>query len=136
MHKRKLTILCNPSLFPQRKRTCWRTPHSSSSKLLQRFLFIRRQALLRATCRTKNLDVSSFEAKRPSLLDSHYPVTRLFLENLHRTHCHQGVDNLRALVQQRCAINSLRTGLRTIVLRCGTCRKHRAETLSLSRTFH
>ena len=55
--------------------------------------------------RTKQLDVSSsFDAKHPVLLDSRHPVTRLFLEQLHRSHCHQSVDYLRASVQQQVAI--------------------------------
>ena len=39
-------------------------------------------------------------------------------------------DYLRSLVQQQIAIVKLRTVLRTIVLRCATCPKRRAETLS------
>ena len=123
-------ILRNPNPFPQRKGTYWKTHPSSSSKILQISPFIGPQGLLRATGRPKKLDVLSFDAKDPISLDSHHPVTRLFLENLHRTHCHQGVDYLRALVQQQFAIVKLRAALRTIVLRCVTCRKRRAETLS------
>ena len=55
---------------------------------------------------------------------------RLRLEHLHKNHYHQGVDYLRALVQQRFAVVKLRTTLRTIVSRCVTCRKRRAETLT------
>ena len=127
----KLFYTTQSKSFPTEKRNLLKnSPFSSSSKILQFFPFIGPQGLLRATGRTKKLDVSSFDAKHPVLVDSHHPVTRLFLENLHRTNCHQGVDYLRALVQQQFVIVKLRAALRTIVLRCVTCRKRRAETLS------
>ena len=128
----KLFCTTQSESFPTEKRNSLKnSPISSSSKILQFSPFIGPLGLLRATGRTKKLDVSSFDAKHPTLLDSHHPVTRLFLENFHRTHCHQGVDNLRALVQQQFAIVKLKTALRTIVLRCVTCRrKRRAEFLS------
>ena len=127
----KLFYTTQSESFPTEKRNLLKnSPLSSSSKILQFSPFIGPQGLLRATGRTKKLDVSSFDAKHPISLDSHYPVTRLFLENLHRTHCHQGVDYLRALVQQQFAIVKHRAALRTIVLRCVICRKRRAETLS------
>ena len=126
----KYSILRNPGLFPQRKGNNWKTSPSVVLQKYYSFFFIGPQGLLRATGRTKKLDVSSFDAEHPILLDSHYPVTRLFLKNIKRTHCHQGVDYLRALVQQQFAIATLRTALRTIVLRCVTCCKRRAETLS------
>ena len=85
---------------------------------------------MRATGRTKRLEVSNFDAKHPVILDSRHPVIRLFLEHLHQTHCHQGVDYLRALVQQQFAIVKLRTALRTVVSKCVTCRKRRADTIN------
>ena len=129
----KLFYITQSESFPTEKKNLLKnSPLGSSSKILQFSPFIGPQGLLRehVTCRTKKLDVSSFDAKHPILLDSHHPVTHLFLENLHRTHCHQGVDYQRALVQQQFAIVKLRTALRTIVLRYVTCRKRRAETLS------
>ena len=126
----KLVYTTQSESFPTEERNLIKnSPLSSSSKILQFSPFIGPQGLLRATGRTKKLNVSSFDAKHPILLDSHRPVTRLFLENLHRTLCHQGVDYLRALVQQQFAIVKLRAALRTIVLRCVTCRKRRTETL-------
>ena len=127
----KLFYFTQSESFPTEKRNLLKnSPLSISSKILQFSPFIGPQGLLRATGRTKKLDVSSFDAKHPILLDSHHPVTRLFLENLHRTNCHQDVDYLRALVQQQFAIVKLRAALRTIVLRCVTCHKRRADTLS------
>ena len=127
----KLFYLAQLESFPIEKKLLLKNfPLSRSSKLLQFSPFVGPNGLLRATGRTKQLDVSSFDAKHPVLLDSRHPVTRLFLEQLHRAHCHQGVDYLRALVQQQFAIVKLRTALRSIVQRCVTCRKRRAETIS------
>ena len=103
---------------------------SNSSKNSQFSPFIGPQGLLRATGRTKQLTVSTFDAKHPILLDSRHPAVCLYLEQLHETHCHQGVNYLRALVQQQFAIVKLRTTLRSIVSKCVTCRKRRAETLN------
>ena len=77
----KLFCFTQSESFPTEKRNLLKnSPFSSSSKILQSFLFIGPQGLLRATGRTKTLDVSSFDAKHPILLDSHHPVTRLFLK--------------------------------------------------------
>ena len=103
---------------------------SNSSKLSQFSPFFGPQGLLRATGRNKQLTVSTFDAKHPVLLDSRHPAVRLYLEQVHETHCHQGVDYLRTLVQQQFAIVKLRTTLRSIVSKCVTCRKHRAEILN------
>ena len=54
----------------------------------------------------------------------------MFLEHLHEKHYHQGVEYLRALIQQKFAIVKLRTTMRTIQTRCVTCRKRKAETLT------
>ena len=92
-------------------------------------LFIGPQGLLRATGQTKQLAVSTFDSKHPILLDGRHPAVCLYWEQLHETHCHQGVNYLRTLVQQQFAIVKLRTALRSIVSECVTCRKRRAETL-------
>ena len=130
----KLFYLAQSESFPiEKKLLLKKSPLSRSSKLLQFSPFVGPNGLLRATGRTKQLDVSSFDAKHPVLLDSRHPVTRLFLEHLHRAHCHQGVDYLRALVQQQFAIVKLvklRTALKSIVQRCVACRKRRAETIN------
>ena len=97
-------------------------PVSNSSKVF--FPFFEPQGLLRGTGRTKQLTVSTFDAKHPILLYSRHPVVRFYLKQLHETHCHRGVDKLRALVKQQFAIVKLRTALRSIVSR------RRVETLN------
>ena len=52
----------------------------------------------------------------------------MYIEQLHETHCHQGVDYLRALVQQQFTIVKLRLSLGWTVSKCVTYRKRRAET--------
>ena len=106
------------------------TPLSKISKLAQFSPFIGPNGLLRASGRTKNLDVATFDVKHPILLDARHPLVRLLLEHTHVQHCHQGVDYLRALIQQRLAVEKLRATLRTMVSRCVTCRKRRAETVA------
>ena len=106
------------------------SPPSESSKIVEFSPFIGPNGLLRASGRTKQLDVASFDTKHPILLESCHPLVRLFLENLHGKQCHQGVDYLRAFIQQQYAIFKLRSSLRSIVCRCITCRKRKAETLT------
>ena len=103
---------------------------SSRSKIAQFSPFIGPSGLVRASGRTKQLQIATFDVKHPIILDARHPLIRLLLEHLHARHCHQGVDYLRALVQQRFAVVKLRTALRTIVSRCVICRKRRAETLN------
>ena len=105
-------------------------PLSKSSKIVGFSPFIGPNGLLRASGRTKQLDVASFDMKHPILLDSRHPLVRLFLENFHINQCHQGVEYLRSLIQQEYAIVKLRPTLRSIVSRCITCRKRKAETLA------
>ena len=127
----RLFYLVQHESFPTEKTSLLKgSPLNSTSKILQFSPFIGPQGLLRATGRTKRLEVSNFDAKHPVLLDSRHPVIRLFLEHLHQTHCHQGIDYLRALVQQQFAIVKLRASLRTVVSKCVTCRKRRANTIN------
>ena len=91
------------------------SPLSRTSKRAQFSPFLGQNDLIRASGRTKQLNVAIFDVKHPVDLDSRHPLMRLLLEHLHKTHCHQSVDYLRALVQQSFAVVKLRTSLRTIV---------------------
>ena len=108
--------------------TCFATVRKTSS-VPWRFSE-ERYGLLRASGRTNKLLIATFDVKHPIILDARHPLIKLLLEHLHTQHCHQGVDYLRALVQQRFAVIKLRTALRTIVSRCVVCHKRRAETLT------
>ena len=97
------------------------SPLSKSSRIVEVSPFIGPNDLLRASGRTKQLDVASFDKKHPILLDSCQPLVRFFLENFHSNQCHMGVEYLRALIQQEYAFIELRPTLRSIVSRCKTC---------------
>ena len=105
-------------------------PLSKTSKIVRLSPFIGPNGLLRASGRKRLLETATFDVKHPFLLDVRHILVRLLLEHSHSQHCHQGVDYLRALVQQRFAVVKLRAVLRTIVSRCLTCRKRKAETLT------
>ena len=84
--------------------------------------------LVRASGRTKQLDIATFDVKHPIILDAHRTFMRLLFEHTHTQHCHQGFDYFRSFVYQRFAVVKRRTYLRTIVTRCVFCRKRWVET--------
>ena len=118
------------SLQVERSNLLKSSPLSKTSKLTQFSPFIGPNGLLRASGRTRNFDGATFDVKYPILLDARHPLVRLLLEHTHVRHCHQGVDYLSPSIQQRLAVIKLRATLRTIVSRCVTCRKRRAETVT------
>ena len=129
--EQKLFFLVQSESFPNETKILLKSHPVSRPSIIKDFSpFIGSNGLLRAQGRTKNLEVANFDVKHPILLDSRHPAVRLFLEHLHEKHCHQGVEYLRALIQQKFAIVKLRTTLRTIQTRCVTCRKRKAETLT------
>ena len=79
----KLFYLVQLESFPMEKKLLLKTfPLSGSSKLLHFSLFIGPKTGI-----TKPLDYL-FLTQHPFLLDSRHPVTRLFLDHIHRSHCH------------------------------------------------
>ena len=128
--QRLFYIAQSESFLSEKSNLLKSSPLSRTSKIAQYSPFIGPNGLIRASGRTKQLNVATFDVKHPVVLDGRHPLVRLLLEHLHKNHYHQGVDYLRALVQQRFAVVKLRTTLRTIVTRCVTCRKRRAETLN------
>ena len=129
--EQKLFYLVQSESFSSEKKALMKCLPISKPSVIKNFTpFIGPNGLLRAQGRTKQLEVASFYVKHPILLDSRHPAVRLLLEHLHEKHCHQGVEYLRALIQQKYAIVKLRTALRTIQSRCVTCRKRKADTLT------
>ena len=129
--EQKLFFLVQSETFPNETKNLLKTCSLSKPSVIKDFSpFIGPNGLLRAQGRTKHLEIANFDVKHPILLDSRHPAVRLFLEHFHEKHCHQGVEYLRALIQQKFAIVKLRTTLRTIQTRCVTCRKRKAETLT------
>ena len=68
--------------------------------------------------------------KNPIRLDSRQPCVRPLLEHLHKKYCHQGVEFLLALVQQKFAILRFRESLRSTQSKGIVFRKRRAEPLT------
>ena len=129
--EQKFIYLVQSESFPNEKKSLLKCLSISKPSVVKNFSpFIGPNGLLRAQGRTKQLEVASFDVKHSILLDSRHPAVRLFLEHLQEKHCHQSVENLRALIQQKYAIVKLRTALRTIQSRCVTYRKRKAETLT------
>ena len=129
--EQKLFYLVQLESFSSEKKALLKCLLISKPSVLKYFTpFIGPNGLLRAQGRTKQLEVASFDVKHPILLNSRHPAVRFFLGHLHEKHCHQGVEYLRALIQQKFAIVKLRTALRTIQSRCVTWRKRKAETLT------
>ena len=117
--------------FPSEKSNLLKSsPLSRTSKIAHFSPFVGPNGLIRASGRSKQLNVATIDVKHSVVLDGRHPMVRILLEHLYKNHCHQGVDYLRALVQQRFAVVTLRTSLRTIVSRCITCRKRRAKILT------
>ena len=122
--------MSNPSHSSEKNTLLKSSPLNRTSKIAQISPFSGPNGLIRASGRTKQLNEATFDVKHPVVLDGRHPLVRLLLEHQHKIHCHQGVNYLRAFVQQRFAVVKLRTILRTIVSRCITCRKRRVETLT------
>ena len=129
--EQRLFYLVQLESFPiERKSLLNSTTISKKSKLSQFSPFIGPNGLIRASGRTKQLERVVFDVKHPILLDGRHPLVRMFLERQHEKHCHQGVEYMRALIQQKFAIVKLRAVLRSIQAKCVTCRKRRVETPS------
>ena len=127
--EQKLFYVVQSECFPNEKKGLLHSvPNRKPSSIKDFSPFIGPNGLLRAKGRTTPLDVASFDLKHPIILDSRHPAVRLLLEHTHVKHCHQGVEYLRALIQQKFAIVRLRSTLRSIQARCIVCRKRKAET--------
>ena len=88
--------------------------------------FIGPAGLLRSTGRIKRLAEIDFDLKHPIILDGRHPLVLLFLRHMHLKHHHEGIDYLRALIQQRFAVLKLRSTLRSIRFSCVLCRNRNA----------
>ena len=67
--------------------------------------------------------------KHPIILDARHAFVKLFLRHTHVKHHHQGIDYLRAKIQERYTILKLRSSLRSIKSNCVLCRMFRAATI-------
>ena len=85
--------------------------------------------LISSAGRIKRLVEVDFDVKRHIVLDARHALVKLFLRHNHVKNHHQGIDYLRAKVQERFTILKLRSSLRSIKPNCVTCRKFRAATI-------
>ena len=103
--EQRLFYIVQSELLPSEKSNLLKSsPLGRTSKIAQFSPFIGPNGLIRASGRTKQLNVATIDVKLPVVLDG-----CLLLEHLHKPHCHQGVDYVRALVLQRLAVVKLRT---------------------------
>ncbi len=124
----KLHFLVQHESFNEEKKCLAKDlPIPKSSRIAPYSPFIAANGLLRSLGRLRHLSDATYDMKHPVILDGKHPFVRLYLSYLHVINFHQGVEYLRALVNQRFAVLKLRAVLRSIQLTCVTCRKRNAE---------
>ena len=99
------------------------------SKILQFSPFIDQRGLIRAKGRIGKSQLD-FNAKYPILLHWKHHVVELFLRNEHKNKSHEVTDHVKNIVQQRFWIIGVRNALRTIKIKCVTCGRGRAQTIT------
>ena len=104
-------------------------PVKRSNRIAPFSPFIGPNRLIRSAGRIKRLVEVDFDVKHPIVLDARHAFVKLFLNHTHVKHHHQGIDYLRAKVQERYTILKLRSSLRSIKSNCVTCIKFRADTI-------
>ena len=117
------------SFNAERKDLLENKPVKRSSRIAPFSPFIGPNRLIRSAGRIKRLVEVDFDVKHPILLDASHAFVKLLLRHNHVKHHHQGIDYLRAKVQERYTVLKLRSSLRSIKSNCVTCRKFRAATI-------
>ena len=115
------------SFNAERKDLLDNKPVKRSSRIAPFSPFIGPNRLIRSAGRIKRLIEVDFDVKYPIVLDASHAFVKLFLKHNHVKHHHQGIDYLRAKVQERYTILKLRYSMRSIKSNCVKCRKFRAE---------
>ena len=103
---------------------------SRLSPFIQYSPFVGSAGLVRSTGHIQRLAGVAIGMKHPILFNARHPVVTLFLSHLHRSHHHQDVDYLQAVVQQNYGVLKLRSVLCSIHSSCFFCRKRRAPTIT------
>ena len=103
-------------------------PVKRSSRIAPFSPFIGPNRLNRSAGRIKRLVEVDFDLKHPIILNARHTFVKLFLRHTHVKHHHQGIDYLRAKIQERYTILKLRSSLRSIKSNCVTYRMFRAAT--------
>ena len=100
-----------------------------SSRIAPHSPFISPNGLIRSSGRIKRLMEVGFNLKYPIILDARHPFVKLFFEQTHVKHYHQGVEYLRSIVQEYYTVLKLRSSLRSIKAHCLRCREFQAVTM-------
>ena len=117
------------SFNAERKDLLENKPVKRSSRIAPFSAFIGPNRLIRLAGRIKRLVEVEFDVKHPIVLDACHAFVKMFLRHNHVKHHHQGIDYLRAKVQERNTILKLRSSLRPIKSNYVTCRMFRAATI-------
>ena len=118
------------SFNAERKILLENKPVKRSSRIAPLSPFIGPNRLIRSAGRIKRLVEVDFDVKHPIVLDARHAFVKLFLRHTHvKHHHHQGIDYLRAKMEERYTILKLRSSLRSIKSNCVTCRMFRAATI-------
>ena len=84
-------------------------PSNSQLAPVVRFL---NNGLIRARSRLRKASCLPLEQKHPVILSSKHVVVKMFLNGVHISNAHEGVENLRSKVQQLFGVLGLRKKLR------------------------
>ena len=128
--ERHLQYLVQEEYFTSEQKDLFENKYVKRSSRIAPFSpFIGPNGLIRSAGRIKRLVEVDFDVKHPIVLDARHALVKLFLRHTHVKHHHQGIDYLRAKMQERYTILKLRSSLRSIKSNCVTCRMFRAATI-------
>ncbi|XP_071153097.1 uncharacterized protein [Mytilus edulis] len=98
-------------------------PLKISSKLSKLDPFVDKDGLLRVGGRLERSDIS-YEIKHPIILPKDLPISRLIIENIHRSIEHLGKNSILAILRQKYWILGANTIIEGLVSRCVRCKKY------------
>ena len=71
----------------------------------------------------------SLEAQTPLFLPNHSRLVDLVVQHIHQTHNHCGLSQTLSVFRQTFWTPKIRAQLKSLILRCVTCRRQRAKTI-------
>ena len=103
-------------------------PLTDKSRISALTPFLDDNGILRSKSRISRLP-TTFAIRHPIILDGKHPLVKYYIQQLHNTLHHEGIEYIRSVVQQHFWVLKLRSLLRTIKHNCTTCRKFAANCL-------
>ena len=129
--EQKLIYLSQGETFPSELKLLRASKIITRNSRIAKYLpFIGPAGILRSTGRISRLVNSDFDSKHPIILDARHPVVRLLVKHLHVRNFHQDLDYMRAVVNLKYVVLSLRWLLRNIQNTCVVCRKRKGQTVT------